>query len=124
MSTQRILIVEDDADGQEVVATIVNALQLPYDVAGDAAQALELLAAYGSQYQAAIIDLALPGQVDGLQLIAHIRADSTLHALPCLAITAFHTSKLREQALQAGFNAYLAKPLDPHTLAAQLQELL
>lgn len=122
--SKRVLIVEDDVDGQDVAATIVASLNAELDVAGDAAEAWALLQQYGSGYALAIIDLALPGQVDGLQLIAHIRATEALADLPCVAVTAFHTSRLREQAMHAGFTAYTPKPLDPAKFAVQLRELL
>lgn len=44
--------------------------------------------------------------------------------LPCVAVTAYHTSKLREDAISAGFTAYFAKPIDATTFARRLEELL
>ena len=44
--------------------------------------------------------------------------------LLCIAVTAFHTSKTREHALRAGFDAYFSKPLDATSFARQLEGLL
>ena len=109
MYTYPFLIVEDEPDGQELVSRMLQIANVSVDVAGDGEQAWEMLS--NSTYSAAIIDLALPG-MDGIQLLGHIRADERLSALPCVAITAFHTPELKQQALAGGFDAYFAKPLD------------
>ena len=103
------LIVEDEPDGQELVSRMLKVANVSVDVAGDGEQAWEMLAQ--SPYTAAIIDLALPG-MDGIQLLGHIRASDQLSGLPCVAITAFHTPELKQQALSQGFDGYFAKPLD------------
>ena len=109
MYTYPFLIVEDEPDGQELVSRMLQIANVSVDVAGDGEQAWEMLS--NSTYSAAIIDLALPG-MDGIQLLGHIRADERLSDLPCVAITAFHTPELKQQALAGGFDAYFAKPLD------------
>lgn len=119
----RILVVEDDPDGQRVVATVLQHLNYEMDVANDAAEAEELLFNSGHQYHAAIIDLALPDK-DGWELLAEILESPSTSDLFCIAVTAFHTSKLREEALQRGFSAYFAKPLDANAFARSLQEIL
>jgi CheY-like chemotaxis protein len=106
-----VLVVEDDPDGQEVVATILEHLNISMDVANNVAEAEEFLFQSGTRYNAAIIDLALPDK-DGWELLSEILAEPRTAALPCIAVTAFHTSKLREDAIKAGFTAYFAKPLD------------
>ncbi len=118
-----ILVVEDDPDGQEVVATILQHLNLSIDVASDVAEAEALLFQNGSHYQAAIIDLALPDK-NGWDLLAEILDDPQTTSLPCIAVTAYHTSKLREDAINAGFTAYFAKPIDATSFARRLEEIL
>lgn len=119
----RILVVEDDPDGQQVVATVLQHLNYEMDVANNAAEAEELLFNSGWQYRAAIIDLALPDK-DGWELLAEILDTPNTADLFCIAVTAFHTSKLREEALQRGFSAYFSKPLDATAFARSLQEIL
>lgn len=118
----RILIVEDDPDGQEVVATILEHLNIDMDVASNVAEAEELLFNGGSTYQAAIIDLALPDK-NGWELLTEILSNPATANLPCVAVTAYHTSKLREDAIRAGFTAYFAKPIDATSFARRLEEL-
>ncbi len=121
--SKRILIVEDDPDGQVLVAHVVHHLRIEHDIAGDAEQALQQLYDDGSSYQAVIIDLALPGK-NGWELLAAIRNDDALAGLTCIAVTGFHSSKTREDALKAGFDAYFSKPLDAAHFARELSSLL
>ncbi len=118
-----ILIVEDDPDGQALVSHIIGHLNIPHEVVGDAEKAAQHLFESGQQYRAVIIDLALPGK-DGWTLLEEIRENPKTEDLMCIAVTAFHTSKIREQALQSGFNAYFAKPLDATHMARELDTLL
>ncbi len=68
-------------------------------------------------------DLTLPGK-DGWELLADILDNPTTEALPCIAVTAYHNSKLREQALRAGFIAYFPKPLDGTLLGRELDRIM
>jgi CheY-like chemotaxis protein len=117
-----ILVVEDDPDGQEVVATILEHLNLSIDVAGNVAEAEELLFNSDRTYQAAILDLALPDK-NGWELLTEILENPRTAHIPCIAVTAYHTSKLREDAIRAGFTAYFAKPIDATAFARRLEEL-
>ena len=119
----RILVVEDDPDGQQVMATILQHLNILIDVANDAAEAEQLLFHSDTVYNAAIIDLALPGK-DGWELLSEILNRPETANLPCIAVTAYHNSKLREDALVAGFKAYFAKPIDASKLAGELEAVL
>jgi CheY-like chemotaxis protein len=121
--SQPILIVEDDPDGQALVSHIITHLNMAHDVAGDAEHAGQLLFESGQQYRAVIIDLALPGK-DGWTLLQEIRDNPATEDLTCIAVTAFHTSKMREEALRMGFNAYFPKPLDATKMARELDTLL
>lgn len=121
--TKRILIVEDDPDGQALVAHVVDYLSVAHDVVGDGESASEKLFKTDDTYQVVIIDLQLPGK-DGWELLADIRANATTKNLTCIAVTAFHTSKIREEALRLGFNAYFSKPLDITNFARELEILL
>src|SRR5512134_2942403 len=120
MQNWRILVVEDDADGQEVVTRMLRHNRIPCDVVGSAEEALRNLAA-GQQYTAAILDLALPG-MDGWTLLGRIH--STFGNLPCVAITAYHSPELAVKAVEAGFVAYFPKPLETTSFVRELQRVL
>ena len=104
-----ILVVEDEPDGQAVVSGILRNFNIATEAVGSAEEALHRLAE--QSYTGVVIDLALPG-MDGMDLLEAIRNNPDISTLPCVAITAFHSSKVKKQALEAGFDAYLSKPLD------------
>ena len=118
-----ILVVEDDADGQEVMSTLLGHLNISIDIASDAAEAEAFLFRSGKTYNAAVIDLALPDK-DGWQILSEVLADPKTAELPCIAVTAYHTSKLREDAILAGFKAYFPKPIDGTTFLRELESVL
>jgi len=118
----RILVVEDDPDGQEVVSVMLEHLGVPIDVAGTAMEAEALLFVAERPYHVVIIDLALPDK-DGWELLGLIQAYAPTSTIPCVAVTAFHTSKLREQAIKSGFAAYFPKPIDATAFARRLETI-
>ena len=121
--TLPVLIVEDDPDGQALVSHVIDHLDIPSEVVGDAERAITCLFETGETYHAVIIDLALPGK-DGWELLADIRDNPSTSNLTCIAVTGFHSSKMRSDALQAGFDAYFAKPLNAATFARELDAIL
>jgi CheY-like chemotaxis protein len=70
-----------------------------------------------------VVDLNLPG-MDGIELVREIRAHDVLQALPCIAITTYHTSAVKQQALASGFDAYFAKPLDDTAFVRELERVV
>ncbi|MBK8026676.1 MAG: response regulator [Chloroflexi bacterium] len=121
MSFNPILIVEDDQDGQEVVARLLSQVKVSCEIAGTAEDAWELL--QSRAYTGAIIDLALPGK-DGFQLLNAIRRDPNLSGLPCIAVTAYHTPELKHDALRYGFDGYFAKPLNRTLFLGAVEETM
>lgn len=123
MTNRRVLVVEDDPDGREMVTTILQHMKFEVETADDGEQASALLFNEAVSYRAVIIDLALPGK-DGWELLGEILNNPSTESLPCIAVTAFHSSKLREEALRAGFTAYFPKPIDSTQLGRELDRLL
>ena len=118
-----ILVVEDDADGQELMATLLQHMNVNVDIASDAFEAEKYLFQSDNTYDGAVIDLALPDK-DGWQLLSEVLGEPRTENLPCIAVTAYHTSKLREQAILAGFRAYFPKPIDGTTFLRELETML
>jgi len=123
MADKHILVVEDDPDGQEMITTMLEHLKYVVDTADNGEQASRMLFDSGNSYRAIIIDLALPGK-DGWQVLQEIRNEPSTANVPCIAVTAFHNSKLREEALRAGFTAYFPKPIDGTKLGRELDRIL
>ena len=68
------------------------------------------------------MDLQLPG-IDGHEALQRIRADQRCDGVPVVAVTAFAMSTDIDRAAAAGFDGYIAKPINIRTLPAQLAGL-
>jgi CheY-like chemotaxis protein len=117
----RILVIEDDKDGQEVVARMLNHHRIPMDVVYTAEEGLELLTR--NRYTGVITDLSLPG-MDGWNFLATMQITPYVSELPCVAITAYHSSDIAVKAIEAGFAAYFPKPLVPASFVQDLRKVL
>lgn len=120
MSNWNVLVVEDEADSMELVQGVLQYSGIKSVGASSGEEALQLLKQMTPTL--IILDLALPG-VDGWGLLNAVRGDRRLAQVPCVAITAFHTPELAEQAINAGFNAYFAKPIDSTSFVRELQAI-
>lgn len=119
MNNWRILVVEDDPDGQEVVARMLRYHKVNVDVVYTAEEALDLLRS--NEYQGAIFDLALPG-MDGWKLLETVHGEG--YALPCVAVTAYHSADVAVKAIEAGFVAYFPKPLETTSFVRELERVI
>lgn len=121
----KILVVEDDREIAKLVqGGLVNA-GYRVDIASDAAVGLALMTQKDLRvepYAAAVIDIMLPGGVDGLSMIERLRAQ--LINVPVLILSAKRTVDDRIAGLQVGGDDYLTKPFAFAELLARLQALL
>ncbi len=112
----RLLLVEDDPVVAEVIATLLRAQG---HLVTHVAHGLGALAeTTGERFDAILLDLDLPG-MDGVALARQLRAQGA--TLPLLAVTARVDGDAQPQALAAGFNAFLRKPVSGVSLAEGLQ---
>jgi DNA-binding response OmpR family regulator len=123
MANYRILVVEDDPDGADMVSMMLNSAGVEAVVAHDAETALGWLQSDPAYFNAAVIDLALPG-MDGMELMGTIRNTPGINGLPMIAVTAFHTPELKVRVIDAGFDAYFPKPLDTNLFLRSLEQVL
>jgi len=70
-----------------------------------------------------IVDLAMP-EMDGLTVLRQLRASHRFHSLPVIMLTASGKRQDRNQALQAGVDAFLTKPTNPWQLVNVVDDLL
>ncbi|GEM_PF-7073826 len=115
-----ILIVEDDIDARELLLDWFETWQIRAHAVPDAEEALRVLELQA--YNAILIDLALPG-LDGTSLLEKIRGQKKAY-VPCVAMTAFDNSSVRHHSLEAGFDAYLEKPLNEKALFETVTRVL
>jgi PAS domain S-box-containing protein len=117
-----VLVVEDEADTRDFVTRLLEAHGAKVTAVTSAAEAIDALAA--SPPDMLVSDIGLPN-VDGYDLMKRIRANE--HAdndrLPAIALTAYARAEDRTRALMAGYQAHVAKPVEPLELVATLARL-
>jgi CheY-like chemotaxis protein len=113
----RVLIVEDDNDGRELLERLLCDAGCVVTAAPSAGEALQALRAQPQELL--VSDIGLPDQ-DGYSLLMEIRQSSDLGMarIPAIALTAFARSEDRARALHAGFQAHLSKPVNVAELLA------
>ena len=119
-----VLIVEDNADASEMLTVVLSDAGANVRLAPhyDAAMA----AVHAHRPHVLISDIGLPGR-DGYDLIRAVRAmgvSATQPRLVAVAFTAFSRPEDKVRALEAGFDAHLGKPLQPHLLMTMVAQLL
>jgi PAS domain S-box-containing protein len=122
LSRRRVLVVDDEADARDLLATILGRAGADVIVVASALEALETLERWRPDIL--VSDIGMPGD-DGYVLIRKIRAlqSQESNRVPALALTAYARSEDRLRALEAGFNSHVAKPVDPLELTALIAAL-
>ncbi|MEW6268499.1 MAG: PAS domain S-box protein [Thermodesulfobacteriota bacterium] len=115
----RVYLVEDDADTREVVAVLLAQAGAEVTAASGARAAVELLV--GATPDVIVTDLGMPGE-DGFWLAQRVRAAGI--DVPIVALTGFADAEMKARVLAHGFQAHLAKPIDPDLLIAEIRSLV
>ncbi|MDZ4766725.1 MAG: response regulator [Chloroflexota bacterium] len=122
MSKAQVLIVDDNELNSEILATLVEnsnlelealRLSLPSKIPA----ALKAM----SNLRVIFLDLELPNY-NGYQILEELRANAALASVPIIAYTV-HTNQI-ETIRQAGFDGFLAKPLNPRRFPDQIKRIL
>ena len=118
---ERILVVEDDEKSRRLLVDVLG--HHGYEVAAFASGEAALEHAGVRLPAAALLDIQLPG-ITGFDVLAALRAASTGSHLPVVAVTASVMEHDRRRILAAGFDGYVAKPVNIRQLLATLEALL
>ena len=112
-----MLVVEDEADGREMLVALFEESGAHVSAAGTAREPREILER--AIPDVVVCDVGLPGE-DGHELMSRIRALGAEKGsrVPALALTAYVGSEDRLKALAAGFDMHVAKPAAPAELVA------
>jgi PAS domain S-box-containing protein len=117
-----VLVVDDSADTRQLLALMLELHQAHVRSASSASEALGLFRR--TPPDVLLCDIAMPG-TDGNQLIRQIRtgAGGASSYVPAIAVTASARLEDRERALRAGFDDYIAKPVEPVGLVGAVARL-
>ena len=118
-----VLVVDDNADTRELFRAMLEMHGARVITAESAAQARTALAQ--EIPDVLITDLAMPGE-DGFSLLEYCRHhdEPRLQSLPIMALTAYGTQQAQDRVLAAGFDAYLAKPVEPAQVGRLVRDLV
>ncbi|HEY6881215.1 MAG TPA: response regulator [Polyangiales bacterium] len=105
----RVLVVEDNEDTLELVQMWLRHIGHDVQGASDGTSGLEL--ALNLKPDVALVDIGLPG-IDGYEIARSVRASDEAHDIYMVAVTGYGRPEDRARALDAGFDAYIVKPLD------------
>jgi two-component system cell cycle response regulator len=114
----RVLIIEDNAANLELMTYLLSAFGHTVLTAENGHHGLE--AAVREQPELIICDVQLP-DIDGFEVARRLHRDSRLCSIPLVAVTALAMVGDRDRVLAAGFDGYVAKPIDPETFVQQME---
>ena len=119
----KILLVEDNEMNQELTVSLLNSVGLTTMVAKNGKIALELLKK--DAFDLVLMDIQMP-VMNGLDATAEIRKrpDEYFKKVPIIAMSARAFQKDKDDCLKAGMNSYIAKPIDPKLMFAELAKYL
>ena len=115
-----VLVIDDHELSRDLVVGILRLTNAGVQATGSVREGLEHF--QRMRPDVVICDLAMPEE-DGFAFVRAVRALPSLNATPIIALTAFARPEDRQSALDAGFDAYMKKPVDPEELAQTVLSL-
>jgi CheY-like chemotaxis protein len=121
MTVAKILIVEDYPVTQRVLSLTLKNSGHDVQIANHGVEALEQLDV--APVDLALVDIAMP-EMDGLELLRHLRSDKRYNALPVIMLTASGQDEDRQTALKIGADGFLTKPTSSRELLETIQRFI
>ncbi|PSN12807.1 hypothetical protein C7271_23150 [filamentous cyanobacterium CCP5] len=115
-----VLVVEDDPDNQELLVCTLEAYGARVTAVASATAAMTALAEHTPDILIGDIGMA---DVDGLELIRTIRGGAQTSQIPAIALTAYVSEADIQRAIAAGYQAHLAKPVEPSKLVSAILQV-
>jgi len=111
---RRVLVVDDNADAAQTLATVMRQLGHDVQVAGGGEEALRIAAGY--RPEVILMDLGMPG-MNGLETVRRLRQSDAKPAPYIIAVTGWGKPEDMAATREAGFDQHLMKPVDEQRLA-------
>ena len=116
---QTILLIEDNDDGREMMATMLESFGYPVFQARDGLEGVRI--AGDKVPDVALVDIGLPG-IDGYEVARRLRAEPQTREIRLIALTGYGLAEDQQRVLDAGFDLHLVKPVELEALLEQLAE--
>jgi two-component system phosphate regulon response regulator PhoB len=123
MENYQILLVEDEREAADMLASFLRLKGYQVWVAYDGNEAVEIIQKQKNQLSLAILDIMVP-YVDGKELCRRIRSDSILQEMPVIFLTAKDKERDEIEGLNLGADDYISKPAGLNLVLAHVQTLL
>jgi signal transduction histidine kinase/DNA-binding response OmpR family regulator len=119
----KVLVVDDEADSRDLLMTILKQCGSDVRCTDSAVAAMQTFHEWSPDLL--VSDIGMPNE-DGYSLIRKLRKLESDHArlIPAMALTAYATDEDRLQALSAGFQIHVAKPIEPENFVTSLASIL
>jgi CheY-like chemotaxis protein len=120
----KVVIVEDDADAAEMVATVLRQHRAEVITTSTGEAALNILADYDPDVL--VCDIGLPG-IDGYALMQRVREMERARGrrfVPSVALTAFASEEERQRAVSVGYHIHVSKPVEPDRLVEAIAQVV
>ena len=123
LSNTQVLVVDDEPDIRDLVTFILQDYGVQVTAVSSAQEALQALSE--SIPDVLISDIGMP-KTDGYMLMREVRARSPQQGglVPAIALTAYAGEMNQQQALAAGFQMHISKPVDPDALVKAIADLI
>lgn len=118
---KRVLVVEDSAVIRRLIEVCLRPANLEVTMREDGPSGLE--AARTEQPDLLVLDIGLP-EMDGWQVLDHLRSDDSTRAMPVLVLTAHAEEESRRRADEGGADAFVTKPFQPNEFREEVLRLL
>ena len=118
---KRILIVEDQAEIRELIRLTLELDDWDIHEAQDGPTGLEI--ARKVQPDVVLLDVMMPGGMDGFAVCERLRADPGMKRTSVVMLTALGRNEDRTRGMKVGADAYLAKPFSPRNLLQVIERL-
>jgi CheY-like chemotaxis protein len=118
---RKILYIEDNPDSQELVKIYFRGIaELDcYDMAENIIQIVS-----DNNYDLVLMDINLPGKIDGVDAVRLLRRDERFKKIPIIAVTAYAMVGDRERFLEVGCDDYISKPFFKQALLDKAKRFL
>lgn len=120
-STKHVLLVEDNDDNASIYQIVLEHSGYQVTRAADGEEALRIVAPLLPDL--ILMDISLP-KLDGWQVTAAIKGNPVLKSIPIVAVTAHAFDMDQQKARLLGFDGYLAKPVEPRRVLAEVEKLI
>lgn len=118
---ESILVVDDNLDNRELTQILLECEGFEVRLAEDAPQALRMFETYRPKL--ILMDVQMPG-MDGLELTRRLRRDPSSQDVIVVALSAYAMAAEKANALAAGCDGYITKPINTRTFASAVRRYL